>query len=115
VTAAIDRRCDRIGRQPASIIKLQRQWRPKAAASGTRRIDETGFTMHNNTAESFFAPIKRGPYGVYHKMRKKHLHRYCAEYGFRWNYRKVNDSARTEAALGQIVGKRLTYFALAHN
>jgi hypothetical protein len=73
------------------------------------RINEHGFKIHSNTAESFFALVKRGHYGVYHKMSKKHLHRYCAEFGFRWNHRKISDSARTEAALSQIGGKRLMY------
>lgn len=74
------------------------------------RINETGLNVHTNTAESFFALIKRGFIGVYHNMSRKHLHRYCcAEYGFRWNHRKINDSARTEAALSQITGKRLMY------
>jgi len=73
------------------------------------RINEAGFRIHTNTAESFFALIKRGFIGVYHKMSVKHLHRYCAEYGFRWNHRKISDSARTEAALMQIGGKRLMY------
>jgi transposase-like protein len=73
------------------------------------RYAEDGFKIHTNTAESFFSLIKRGHYGVYHKMSKKHLHRYCAEYGFRWNHRKISDSARTEAALSQIQGKRLMY------
>lgn len=73
------------------------------------RIGESGLPIHVNTAESFFALIKRGHYGVYHQMSKKHLHRYCAEYDFRWNHRKINDSARTDAALCQIQGKRLLY------
>jgi transposase-like protein len=71
--------------------------------------EESGLPIHVNTAESFFALIKRGHYGVYHQMSKKHLHRYCAEYDFRWNHRKISDSARTEAALQQIGGKRLMY------
>jgi len=73
------------------------------------RVNEAGFRIHTNTAESFFALIKRGFVGVYHKMSRKHLHRYCAEYGFRWNHHKISDSARTEAALSQIGGKRLMY------
>jgi hypothetical protein len=73
------------------------------------RINESGFRIHTNTAESFFALIKCGHWGAYHKMSKKHLHRYCAEYGFRWNHREISDSARTEAALCQIQGKRLMY------
>jgi hypothetical protein len=62
-----------------------------------------------NTAESFFSLMKRGHYGVYHQLSRKHLHRYCAEYSFRWSHRKVSDTERTEAAIRGAEGKRLTY------
>ena len=65
--------------------------------------------INTNTAESFFALIKRGCYGVYHQMSKKHLHRYCIEYEFRWNHRKTNDHARMDAAIAGATGKRLVY------
>jgi transposase-like protein len=62
-----------------------------------------------NTAESFFAILKRGHYGIYHHMSKRHLPRYVTEYEFRWNQRKVTDAERREAALRGAEGKRLTY------
>lgn len=71
--------------------------------------EESGLPIHTNTAESFFSLIKRGHYGVYHQMSKKHLHRYCAEYEFRWNHRKVTDHERTEAVIRKVGGKRLLY------
>ena len=80
-----------------------------SAKQYVRIHEETGLPIHVNTAESFFALIKRGHYGVYHQMSKKHLHRYCAEYDFRWNHRRIDDSARTEAALRRVQGKRLMY------
>ena len=46
---------------------------------------------HTNTAESFFALLKRGHYGTFHQLSKKHLHRYVDEFSFRWNHRKVSD------------------------
>jgi transposase-like protein len=73
------------------------------------RRREDGLSVHVNTAESFFALVKRGYVGIYHYMSKKHLHRYCAEFGFRWNHRKVSDKARRESAIRQIGGKRLKY------
>jgi hypothetical protein len=73
------------------------------------RRSADGSSVHVNTAESYFSLVKRGHYGVYHQMSKKHLHRYRAEFDFRWNHRKINDSARTEAALKQVQGKRLLY------
>jgi hypothetical protein len=50
--------------------------------------------------------------GIYQHCSKKHLHRYLAEFDFRYSYRAkagFNDEARTEAMLRGIVGKRLTY------
>ena len=65
--------------------------------------------VYTNTAESFFSLIKRGHYGTFHKMSKKHLHRYVDEFTFRWNHRKATDFQRTEAALRCAPGKRLMY------
>jgi hypothetical protein len=68
-----------------------------------------GFVVSTNLVEAYFALLKRGHYGVYHLMSKGHLHRYCAEFGFRWNYRQKSDAARREAAIKQAEGKRLKY------
>jgi transposase-like protein len=70
---------------------------------------QDGAAFHTNTVESFFALLKRGHYGVYHSMSKKHLGRYCDEFSFRWDHRKVADGERTEAAISGADGKRLTY------
>ncbi len=65
--------------------------------------------VYTNTVESFFALLKRGVHGTFHHVSKKHLHRYCDEFSFRWNHRKVDDGMRTEAAIRAAEGKRLTY------
>jgi transposase-like protein len=62
-----------------------------------------------NTAESFFAILKRGLYGTFHAVSKKHLHRYINEFEFKWNNRKLNDSERVVAAIKSADGKRLMY------
>ncbi len=62
-----------------------------------------------NTAESFFALLKRGHYGIFHSLSKQHLHRYCEEFSFRWNYRKVTDGERMVEAIKGAEGKRLMY------
>jgi len=65
--------------------------------------------VHVNSAESFFALLKRGVHGTFHHVSKEHLHRYCDEFGFRWDHRKVTDGERTVEAIKGIEGKRLTY------
>ena len=62
-----------------------------------------------NSAESFFALLKRGIHGSFHHVSRQHLQRYCDEFAFRWNYRKVSDGQRTESALRLAPGTRLTY------
>ncbi len=67
---------------------------------------------HTNTVEGFYSVFKRGMKGVYQHCAEKHLHRYVAEFDFRYNNRVrlgVDDAARTRNALRGIVGKRLTY------
>lgn len=64
---------------------------------------------HVNTAESFFALLKRGIHGSYHHVSKQHLNRYCDEFAFRWTCRKTTDEERTKIMLGWTVGKRLYY------
>jgi len=63
--------------------------------------------VNTNTAESFFALLKRGVNGTFHHISKKHLAKYCNEFSFRWDNRKVTDGERTENAIHGFVGKRL--------
>ena len=63
--------------------------------------------IYTNTAESFFALLKRGVNGTFHHISKKHLSRYCNEFSFRWDNRKVTDGERAENAINGFVGKRL--------
>lgn len=68
--------------------------------------------VHTNTIEGCFSIFKRGMLGTYQHCGEKHLHRYLAEFDFRYNSRQrlgVNDEARAERALMGVVGKRLTY------
>jgi transposase-like protein len=65
-----------------------------------------------NTVEGYFSVFKRGMRGVYQHCKERHLHRYLAEFDFRYNNRVrlgVSDSMRAERAIKGIVGKRLTY------
>lgn len=65
--------------------------------------------VHVNSAESFFALLKRGVHGTFHHVSKQHLHRYCDEFGFRWDHRKATDGERTVAAIQRAEGKQLPY------
>jgi len=69
----------------------------------------TGGFHHTNTVENFFSIFKRGVIGTYHHMSEAHLARYCAEFDFRYNTRKVSDRERTDVAMLGARGKRLTY------
>jgi len=60
-----------------------------------------------NTVESYFALLKRGIHGTFHHVSKKHLLRYCNEFSFRWDNRKVTDGERAEEAIKGMDGKRL--------
>jgi hypothetical protein len=67
---------------------------------------------HTNTIEGFFSIFKRGMKGVYQHCDERHLHRYLAEFDFRYSNRTkldVTDRERTDKALKGIEGKRLTY------
>jgi transposase-like protein len=67
---------------------------------------------HTNTIEGYFSIFKRGMRGVYQHCKEKHLHRYLAEYDFRYNHRVVlgyNDGERAALAVKGAAGKRLTY------
>jgi hypothetical protein len=68
--------------------------------------------VHTNTVEGFYSIFKRGMIGIYQHCNERHLHRYAAEFDFRYNNRIAlgcDDELRTERAVRGIVGKRLTY------
>ena len=65
---------------------------------------------HTNTVENYFSIFKRGIIGTYHHVSETHLHRYAAEFDFRYNHRiaarLLRYAARRNSA-GGIYGKRL--------
>lgn len=68
--------------------------------------------VHTNTVEGYFSIFKRGMKGTYQHCGEKHLHRYLAEFDFRYNARSalgVEDEARALKAIKGAKGKRLTY------
>jgi hypothetical protein len=80
----------------------------EADADGTQWQE----SVHTNSAEGYFSIFKRGMRGVYQHCAEKHLHRYLAEYDFRYNHRVrlgYNDGDRAALAVKNAAGKRLTY------
>ena len=68
--------------------------------------------IHTNTVEGFFSVFKRGMKGVYQHCSEKHLHRYLAEFDFRYSNRKalgIEDEERATRMVKGVKGKRLTY------
>jgi transposase-like protein len=70
-------------------------------------------TVSTNTVEGYYSIFKRGMKGVYQHCDERHLHRYLAEFDFRYSNREklgVNDTARARrAVVAGASNKRLTY------
>ena len=67
---------------------------------------------HVNTAEGMFSLLKRGINGSFHHVSKSHLHRYCAEFEFRYNHRLAlghDGGERADLIVKGAEQKRLTY------
>lgn len=70
--------------------------------------------FHTNGVEGSFGLFKRMIIGIYHSTSVKHLSRYCDEFVYRYNSRKITDGERFEITLSRIEGK-LTYNQLVNN
>ena len=80
--------------------------------SAGQYVDFNDPTIHSNTVEGYFSIFKRGMKGIYQHCGEQHLHRYLAEFEFRYNNRIAlgsNDADRADAMLSGVIGKRLTY------
>ena len=91
--------------------KIGREFVEHGAVNHQRKEYARG-DITTNTIEGAFSIFKRGMRGVYQHCGEKHLHRYLAEFEFRYSNREangVNDADRADAMVRGIVGKRLTY------
>jgi transposase-like protein len=72
---------------------------------------------HTNGIESFWALLKRGHYGTYHKMSRKHLQKYVDEFAYRQNEGNVKHHTmeRIDSLIDKSKGKRLMYKRLTGN
>ena len=74
-----------------------------------RRKEYARGDVNTNSAEGFFGIFKRGMRGNYQHCAEKNLHRYLAEFEFRYNTRTITDGERAALAVRGGNGKRLTY------
>ncbi len=68
--------------------------------------------VHTNTIENVFSVFKSGMIGICQHCGDAHLHRYLAEFDFRYNRRRAlewTDAQRAADLLLRVRGKRLTY------
>jgi transposase-like protein len=90
---------------------FQRHDTVKHTAGEYVRYDDDAI-VHTNSAEGYFSIFKRGMRGIYQHCSEKHLHRYLAEFDFRYNHRiklGFDDGERAAMAVKNADGKRLTY------
>lgn len=73
-------------------VGLSAKYEHKVVDHGTGEYVKDGF--HTNSIEGFWSHLKRGIMGIYHKVSKKHLFRYCDEFAFRYNTRNFSDVER---------------------
>lgn len=73
-------------------------------------VAKDGHLAHTNTVEGLFANLKRQIHGTHHSTSKKHLKRYTEEHEYKYNTRDESDTSRTEKAIQNMEGKRLTLF-----
>ena len=90
-----------------------REWKQHQRVNHSRgeyqRQNADGSQASTNTAESFFALLKRAIIGAWHHISREHLPRYANEFAFRWNTRHDRDGQRVRRFARWIEGKRLTY------
>lgn len=65
--------------------------------------------VSTNQAESYFSQLKRSIDGTHHHVSREHLHRYLAEFDFRYSTCKSSDTERVAMLVGRVGGRRLTY------
>jgi transposase-like protein len=70
--------------------------------------------FHTNGIENYWSLLRRGIYGIYHQVSTKHLQRYCDEFAYRFNSRKLHDGLRFVVTMQQLEG-RLKYKTLIAN
>jgi len=112
ITANVDRASYLMTDESPVYWSIGRQFAGHGAVNHSAEEYVRAYFWHTNTAENYFSIFKRGIYGCYFHVSEAHLHRYTAEFDFRYNNRialGVDDVERTDRVIRGVVGKRLTY------
>jgi hypothetical protein len=96
---------------PIYIFALKDKFAGKHVTINHKRTYAIGDT-YTNTIENAFSLFKRGLYGTFHKVSKKHLGRYCDEFGYRFNRRDMQPELFAETTKNLLRGERLPYKTL---
>ncbi len=62
-----------------------------------------------NQLENYFSQLKRSIDGTHHHVSVEHLHRYLAEFDFRYTTCKDTDTERMSKMVKRVAGRRMTY------
>lgn len=112
ITANVDRASYLMTDESPVYWSIGRQFSGHGAVNHSAQEYVRAYFWHTNTVEGYFSILKRGIYGCYFHVSETHLHRYTAEFDFRYNNRialGIDDQARADRALVGAKGKRLTY------
>src|SRR5580704_13029103 len=112
ITANVDRASYLMTDESPVYWSIGRQFSGHGAVNHSAEEYVRAYFWHTNTAENYFSILKRGIYGCYFHVSEAHLHRYTAEFDFRYNNRiglGIDDLERADRALIGAKGKRLTY------
>jgi transposase-like protein len=108
LVTAIDRRSRLMTDELATYVNVGKEFAGHGAVNHSANEYVRG-DAHVNTAECRFSLMKRAVFGAYHNVSEAHLHRYLAEWDYKWNTRKMTDGERANVALKGAEGKRLTH------
>jgi transposase-like protein len=112
ITVNVDRASYLMTDESPVYWSIGRQFAGHGAVNHSAEEYVRAYFWHTNTVENYFSILKRGIYGCYFHVSERHLHRYTAEFDFRYNNRSalgIEDLERTDRLLIGAKGKRLTY------
>ena len=110
IVKVVDRKSHLMTDELGSYIKVGKEFAGHSTVNhSANEYARLGGFAHVNTAECRFSLMKRAVFGAHHSVSEQHLHRYLAEWDYKWNTRKMPDGDRTALIAQRAEGKRLMY------